>query len=84
MLSRRLVGQAEPAAAAGYFFGHFAGGFVDHFTFEADCAATFALGRLAIGGQYAFGSGVDQWIGRLDAVDCLDLTRVNHPFAVEA
>src|ERR1700730_13316953 len=67
-LRRWLIGEGEPAAAAGYFFGHFACGFVDHLTFETDCAATFAFGGLAIRGQNAFGSGVDQRIGRVDAV----------------
>ena len=65
----RLARQAEPAAATSYGFGHFAGGFVDHFAFIADGAAAFAFGRLAIGGQDAFGAGVGGRVGRIDPVD---------------
>lgn len=58
---RRLaerIQAAEPAAAAGDGLGHFARGLVDHFAFEADGAAAFAFGCLAVGGEDAFGAGV--------------------------
>src|SRR5437588_8305726 len=41
--ARGSTAKADPAAATGYGFGHFARGFIDHFAFEADRATSFAF-----------------------------------------
>src|SRR5438105_3187788 len=61
--ARGSTAEAEPAAATGYGFGHFARGFVDHFAFEADRATSFAFCGQAIGGQDAFRTGVARRVG---------------------
>jgi hypothetical protein len=54
--STNTLHEGSPRRRCG--FGHFAVGFIDHLAFEADGAAAFGFGGLAVGGQDAFGAGV--------------------------